>query len=92
MSVYIDDMKAPYGFMKMSHMIADTVEELHEMADNIGIKRKWFQGQASFPHYDICQSKKKEAVDCFGAIPVTQRELALKIRELKKAQASSSSS
>jgi hypothetical protein len=42
--VYVDDMyKSPmgqFGRMKMSHMIADTTEELLQMADKIGVKKK----------------------------------------------------
>jgi len=43
----------------MSHMVADSIEELHQMADEIGLPRKWFQRH----HYDICYSKKKLAVE-----------------------------
>lgn len=43
--------------MYMCHMLADTITELHTMADRIGIQRKWFQNKG-IPHYDICQSKK----------------------------------
>ncbi len=46
MTVYVDDMQAQYGRMKMCHMIADTDEELHAMADLIGIARKWWQSPA----------------------------------------------
>jgi len=79
MAVYVDDMHQTamgnYGRMKMCHMLADTVPELHEMADKIGIKRKWYQGPPVTinPHYDICMSKRKEAVEC-GAKEITMRE------------------
>jgi hypothetical protein len=36
MTIYVDDMKAAFGRMKMCHMIADTDDELHAMADRIG--------------------------------------------------------
>ena len=82
MTVYVDDMyKSPmgqFGRMKMSHMIADTEEELHEMAGKIGVARKWYQGD----HYDICMSMRKTAVTC-GAKEVTMREL-VRIRRGKK--------
>jgi hypothetical protein len=48
MSVYVDDMRAPYRGMIMCHMIADTDEELNAMASAIGMQRGWFQGD----HYD----------------------------------------
>lgn len=75
MAVYVDDMhKYPmgrFGRMKMSHMIADTDDELHAMADRIGIARKWHQGH----HYDIALSKRALAVQC-GAVEVTLKQLA----------------
>jgi hypothetical protein len=78
MTVYVDDMKAefkpdhaPGRRYVMSHMIADTDDELHAMADKIGVARKWFQGD----HYDIAQSKKAIAV-LAGAKAITLRQLA----------------
>lgn len=39
------------------HMVADTEAELHAMADKIGLRREWYQGD----HYDIVQNGAKEA-------------------------------
>jgi len=82
MSVYVDNMRAKYGWMKMCHMIADTEEELHAMADKIGIKRKWYQAFASTPHYDICLSKRALALK-HGAIEINMRQLADIIKRLR---------
>lgn len=75
MSVYVDDMQAPFGRMIMCHMMADSREELLAMADKIGVARRWIQhpGRPT-EHFDICQSKRARAIRA-GAIPVTQREL-----------------
>ncbi len=72
---YVDNMHARYGNMYMSHMIADSTEELLQMANLIGINWKWIQ-QRGTPreHFDICQSKRKQAIS-FGAKEVTSREL-----------------
>lgn len=67
MTVYVDDMEAPFGRMKMCHMYADTIAELHTMADRIGVARRWFQNAPGSPHYDICLSKKRLALAA-GAI------------------------
>jgi len=80
MTVYVDDYQAKYGRMVMCHMMADTLEELHEMADKIGIKRKWFQDKPRFPHYDICKAKREMAIKN-GAMEITSRGMILKFRE-----------
>ena len=72
MSVYVDEAVWPFGRMMMCHMLADTEEELHAMASRIGIKRQWFQND-KYPHYDICKSKRAEAVS-FGAIEINRRQ------------------
>lgn len=77
MTVYVDDMRAPYGRMTMCHMIADTDEELHAMAACIGVQRRWWQSpeKTSGSHYDIALSKKALALQA-GAIEVTLRQCA----------------
>lgn len=72
MSVYVDDAIWPFGRMMMCHMIADTLEELHAMADRIGVQRKWFQDKR-IKHYDISTSKRAIAV-ASGAIEVDRRQ------------------
>lgn len=69
MTVYVDDVRHNFGRMVMCHMWADTLDELHAMADRIGIARRWFQTppKASWNHYDISLSKKAEAMAA-GAI------------------------
>lgn len=64
MPVYVDDMHAPFGRMLMCHMVADTLDELHAMADRIGVARRWYQGPpvTRWPHYDIALSKRALAV------------------------------
>ena len=69
MTVYVDDMKADYGRMKMCHMIADTDAELRAMADKIGVAQRWHQGD----HFDIALSKRALAVEA-GAVEITWRQ------------------
>ena len=77
MSVYVDSMGARYGRMIMCHMMADTTEELLEMADKIGVKRKWIQSAGTWrEHFDICLSMRAKAVK-FGAIEKSSRELVM---------------
>ncbi len=75
MAVYVDDMNAQYGRMKMSHLLADSDLELHAMAAKIGVARKWWQSpdKTSGSHYDIALSKKALAIK-YGAIEITWRQ------------------
>lgn len=82
MSVYVDRSRNPYGRMLMSHMIADTPKELRTMVFRIGVRIKWFQATASCPHFDICQSKRAEAVR-LGAIELDRREYVEAMRRIR---------
>ena len=84
MSVYVDDAFVPYGRMIMCHMIASTEKELHEMADKIGINRRWFQDK-SIPHYDISKGKRELAIK-HGARCVTIKELISIYRNFPESQ------
>jgi hypothetical protein len=74
MTVFVDDMYkrtiGKFRRMKMSHMMADTDAELHDMADKIGVARKWYQDD----HYDICMSKRELAIK-LGAKAITYPEM-----------------
>jgi hypothetical protein len=80
-SVYVDGARNKFGRMQMSHMIADTTAELHEMADKIGLPRKWFQPY-SMPHYDVCKSKRDLAL-LHGAIEVDRRQLGAILKRMR---------
>lgn len=78
MTVYVDDMylspAGRFGRMKMSHMVADTDEQLHAMADKIGVARCWHQTPPRHDsHYDIAQGKRAQALS-FGAVGITWRQ------------------
>ncbi|AOJ09647.1 DUF4031 domain-containing protein [Burkholderia mayonis] len=82
MTVYVDDMYLyPIGqfrvgqrTMKMSHMIADTREELIDMARSIGLNTRHIQKPRTHgEHFDICLSYRERAVAA-GAVPITLRQ------------------
>lgn len=80
MSVYVDSAKHRYGRMLMSHMVADSDEELLAMADSITLPRRWHQKPGTYrSHFDLCQSKRALAIHR-GAIVVSQRELGRILR------------
>ena len=80
-TVYVDNMykyaMGRFGRMKMSHMAADTTEELVEMAGRIGVAYKWIQEEGTEgEHFDIAKSKRALAVAA-GAVEVTLREMSM---------------
>lgn len=81
MSVYVDKAIYRVGRMIMCHMISDDLHELHQMADLIGVSRRWFQNN-SVPHYDICKSKRALAIQ-FGAVECDRRNMVDAIRRIK---------
>ena len=79
-TVYVDDMMAQFGLMKMCHMVADTDEELHAMAAKIGVARRWHQKPGTHKsHYDIAMSKRALARQA-GAVDVTWRQLGAMVK------------
>lgn len=85
MSVYVDRVRLGYGRMIMCHMIADSPDELHAMADRIGVARRWFQAppKASFWHYDVAQSKRALAIDA-GAIDSDRNTFVAAMRRIRE--------
>lgn len=80
MTVYVDNWRGRLGSMVMCHVISDTQKELLEMADKLGIAKKWIQHSGtSREHFDICLSKRKRAIQ-YGAIEINFREYARRIR------------
>jgi hypothetical protein len=86
-SAYVDELR-DYGWRlgPSCHLIADTLDELHEFAARVGMKRAWFQDAASAPHYDLVASRRKRAVT-LGAIELDRRAFVMKCRELRKPNA-----
>jgi hypothetical protein len=79
MAVYLDKARNRFGRMVMCHMVADSLGELHFMAELLGMRRQWFQ-PVSFPHYDVCLMRRRRALE-LGAIEIDRRQLAAFMRE-----------
>lgn len=75
MTVYVDDGPSACGPMRMAHLMADTEAELHEMAQRIGVARRWYQRD----HYDVSLSERRQAIAA-GAVPTTSRDLVWRFR------------
>ena len=77
MSVYVDPL-ANWGWRlgPSCHLIADGLDELHDFAARLGLRRSWFQGEASTPHYDLTVNRRKLAVR-LGAVELGRREFVM---------------
>jgi len=84
--ILVDDIRkyrtGPRGFPYWCHMASDDLtdaglEELHAMAELLGLKREWFQNHPRHPHYDLPPPKRELAI-AYGAIPVSSRELVMR--------------
>lgn len=63
----------------------DGLEELHQFARSIGLKKEWFQNKV-IPHYDLKGNKPKDAINK-GAVRVTSRELIRRYWEMRRRNA-----
>jgi hypothetical protein len=63
---------------KWCHLIADTHEELMDMAGKLKLKPEWIQKPGTREeHFDLIPTKRTLAIK-YGALPISNRELALK--------------
>jgi hypothetical protein len=69
MPVFVDNARIQWRGMLMSHLYADSLDELLRMVDRIGVARKWLQKppKASWVHFDISEGKRRLAI-VYGAI------------------------
>lgn len=76
MTVYVDKFPDT-GWGKWNgggHILTTDLDELHALAEKIGLKREWFQDK-TFPHYDVQRRKRELAIQngaveiSFGMIP-----------------------
>ncbi|RQU81938.1 DUF4031 domain-containing protein [Burkholderia cenocepacia] len=83
MAVYVDNARIAWRGRRWCHLVADSLDELHGFATLLGLKRGWFQAQASLPHYDVTVEIRDIALSR-GAVAVDKRTLVLRGRQLKQ--------
>jgi len=71
MSVYVDDAVHLWRGQRWAHLMADTLEELHAMAQRLGIPRRAFQNKTSGAHYDVTAELREDAIR-LGAIAISR--------------------
>ncbi|WP_229656568.1 DUF4031 domain-containing protein [Burkholderia pseudomallei] len=83
LGVYVDNARIAWRGRRWCHLVADSLDELHRFATSLGLKRGWFQAQASLPHYDVTVEIRDMAISR-GALAVDQRTLVIRGRQLKQ--------
>lgn len=89
--IYVDPLfKTPgntrqWPFKQACHMATDhgNLEELHQFAEKLGLKRQWFQIGTAVPHYDLTKNKREQAIR-LGAVSITTRQMAELIRRWRE--------
>ena len=88
MSCYVDVLKsypdAGLRFTEFCHLLADEREELHQMADRIGMPRRFFQDHPWRWHYDL-PAHLREAALQFGALPISTQTVASMLKARRAA-------
>lgn len=89
--VYVDPLmncmiSAAWKWPRSCHMFVEPgtdLEVLHQFAERVGLKRKWFQNkQGKCPHYDLHEARHKVAVK-LGAVELDRRAAVEIIRKWK---------
>ena len=76
MAILVDTPIWPFRGRLWCHLVSDTsYDELHELAEALGIPRRGFQGD----HYDLPEEMRDAAI-ALGAQPVSGRELITRLR------------
>lgn len=62
MAIYIDAEGIRWRNRLWCHLVADSLNELHDFARRLGLKRQWFQDQGFYPHYDVTMAVREKAL------------------------------
>lgn len=65
--IYVDKypewLKVPKKWENGGHLFSSNLDELHQFAQKLGLKREWYQGgKGHFPHYDLTWRKRLQAL------------------------------
>jgi hypothetical protein len=71
MTVYVDDAVTWWRGQRWAHLMADTLEELHAMAAQLGMPRRAFQDKPSGAHYDVTIELREQALQ-LGATAISR--------------------
>ena len=76
MTILVDEPRWWFEGRKWCHLVSDeSLDELHDFADRVGMPRRGFQGD----HYDVPEEYRSRVVAA-GAVQVESRELVRRLR------------
>lgn len=88
MACYVDTLRsypdAGLRYSRFCHLLADTRDELHAMADALGVPRRFFQDHPWRWHHDLPEHLRDQAVE-LGAVEVTMHEVGALLRRRRAA-------
>ena len=79
--MYVDDADVQKHGHAWFHLTADSMQEMHEFALEIGVTVHAFHRGARHPHYDITAGQRKRAL-MHGAVAITARDAVQIARRL----------
>ncbi|WP_201585958.1 DUF4031 domain-containing protein [Psychrobacter jeotgali] len=82
MAIYVDFMCIEFKGYRWCHMLADSLQELHEFAELIELDKRLFHRNASYPHYDVTLQMREIAIE-HGAIAADRRKIIECAKKLK---------
>ena len=82
MAIYVDFMQIEFKGYKWCHLLADTLQELHDFAALIELDARLFHRHASYPHYDVTVQMRQTAIK-YGAIPADRKKIIECAKKLK---------
>lgn len=79
MAVYVDDPVMLWRGHRWAHLMADTLDELHHFAAQLGLPRHAFQNKTSGAHYDVTAELRLQAI-ALGAIAISRHRDRAQVR------------
>lgn len=88
MACYVDTVRSYPGtglrYTEFCHLLADTRDELQDMADELGIPRRFFQDHPWRWHHDLPEHLRSRAIE-LGAVELTMHEVGALLRSRRVA-------
>ena len=66
-----------------THLVGDSLEELHKFSQGMGLRREWFQNHPRHPHYDLTTLRMVRKVIKAGVRLVSPKNLMKVSREVR---------